>query len=120
MRLFLALTALLALAGCQLGLYRAIDNPGKSQVVRVSSGDRIVFDLPTSRGTIWVARSDDPDVSVTVHPNGTRAEVEIRVHRGYDGPSVLTFRELSDETNEEKNAFTLSFFKQTGDVAFWE
>lgn len=120
MRLLLVFTTLLGVAGCHLGLYRAIDNPGKSQVVRVSSGDRLVFDLPTSPDSAWVAQSDDSDVTVSVHPQGVKSEVEIRVHRGYDGPSVLTFRELTNSTNEEKNSFILSLFKRTGDVAFWE
>lgn len=120
MRVLILFVGLMVLAGCQLGLYRSIDHVGQDQVVCVKSGDRIVFELPTTRGASWVATSDDPDVTVQVHPAGETAEVEIRVHRGYDGPSLLKFRELRDETREELKRFTLSFFRRTGDAAFWK
>ena len=116
----IALLACLVLAGCQLGLYRSVENPGTSQVMRVASGDRVCFDLPTEKGCAWRATSDDADVTVAVHPHGETSAVEIRVHRGYDGPTQVRFRQVDARTGRQVSTFTLSFYKRTGDAAFWK
>lgn len=120
MRVAAILVGLAVLTGCQLGFYRSLDNPGTDQIVRVQSGDRFVFELPNTTGLYWAASSDDSDVTVQVYPSGVKTDVEIRVHRGYDGPSLLTFRLLEEETHTEVRRFTLSFFRRTGDAAFWK
>ena len=116
----LAFLACLVLAGCQLGLYRSLENPGTSQILRVASGDRVCFDLPTEKGCVWRATSDDPDVSVAIHAHGETSAVEMRVHRGYDGPSLIRFRQVNARTDRQVTTFTLSFYRQTGDAAIWK
>lgn len=110
----------LVLAGCQLGLYRSLENPGTSQIVRVSSGDRFCFELPVEGGCVWRATSDDPDVAVQAYARGNVSAVEIRIHRGYDGPSLVRFRQLEVRTGRQVAAFTLSFYKRNGDAAVWK
>ena len=116
---YVALMTCLVLAGCQLGLSRSLENPGSNQIVRVASGDRFRFDLPTEKGCAWRSSSDDPDVSVLVHAKGEVSAVEIRVHRGYDGPSSVRFRQLDVRTGRQVSTFTLSFYKRNGDAAIW-
>ena len=115
-----ALLACLVLAGCQLGLSRSLENPGTSQVLRVVSGDRMRFELPTETGCVWRATTDDPDVAVSIHAHGETSAVEIRIHRGYDGPSIVRFRQLETRTDRQVSTFTLSVYRQTGDTAFWK
>lgn len=121
-------TALLAIAalaaGCNFALRRWLDHPGVSQVIRVESGERIYFDLeedPATDGQ-WYATSDDDDVLVKVdhHLDDCVAKVEIRIHRGYDGPSTVNFRYRRSGGAKPLKEFTITLFKRTGDVAFWE
>lgn len=127
------LLALMALGGCNFFMRSWLDNPGKSQVVRVESGERIYFDLEedATAGCRWYATSDDEDVLVKIDhrsegggggSTGARgvAKVEIRIHRGYDGPSAVCFRYLRGDEAKSLKEFTLTFYKRTGDVAFWE
>lgn len=135
MTMRIALVAALALCcGCEgIGL-RVISDPGKDEVLRVVSGDRIYFELEenTTTGYAWDYVCDDPDVEVTIDhvaadtSNGLVgapgiAKVRIRIHRGYDGPSNVHFvyRRMWEKGPPAKD-FDIGLYKRTGDVAFWE
>ena len=111
---------LLALFGCSMERH-FISGPGTSQTIRVESGDRFFMDLDedSDAGYRWRATCPDPDVEVSVeHERGT-AEVTIRIHRGYDGPSAVTF--VCSRGNESPaRTFTITLYKRTGDCAFWK
>ena len=51
-----------------------------------------------------------------------RANVRVRIHRGYDGPSTIRFfcRHCRTGKGARCHPFTLSLFRRTGDAAFWE
>ena len=133
MRGLLICAALLAGAGCSMERH-TLSGAGVSQTVRVESGDRLYLDLEedSAHGCRWEAVCKDPDVDVKIRHvpcegvggvNGApgRAETEIRVHRGYDGPSavVFSYRRRSAGPTPLKS-FTVTLFKRTGDCAFWE
>lgn len=122
------------LCGCEGVGMRIVAEPGKNQVLRVTSGDRLYFDLEenSATGYCWDYKCDDSDVEVTIDhvaadaANGSvgapgRAEVRIRIHRGYDGPSAVRFmyRRRWERTPPVRE-FTITLYKRTGDVAFWE
>ena len=128
-------TAALALAcGCEGIGVRVVENPGRDEVFRVVSGDRIYFDLEenATTGYMWDYVCDDPDVEVTIdHVSADTpdcrpgapglAKVRIRIHRGYDGPSNVHFvyRRPWEKGRPIKD-FDIGLYKRTGDVAFWE
>ena len=108
------------LVGCSMERH-FIASPGTSQAIRVESGDRFFMDMDeeASSGYRWRATCNDPDVEVRiVHEPGT-AEVTIRIHRGYDGPSVVTFT-YGRKGEPPRKSFTVTLYKRTGDCAFWE
>jgi len=120
-----------AFVGCNFGRH-AISSPGTSQAIRAESGDRFFMDLEedSAAGYRWQGKSNDPDVDVVVdHERGNdgdgrvgalgKAKVMIRVFRGYDGPSAVTFtyRRGGEEPVKE---FVITLFRRTGDCAFWE
>ena len=121
------------LAGCTFVAWHTIDHPGVSQSIRVESGDRYFMDLEenATTGYRWDFTSDDPDVEVTIdHVAGDakdgavgvpgKAKVTIRIHRGYDGPSTVTFAYKRPWEKAPIKSFTIAFYKRTGDCAFWE
>ena len=115
--------AVLALSGCDFGRH-SIANPGECQAVCVESGDRLFFDVEEDPKTgRWDFTCDDADVEVIIdHVAGNpgKAEVTIRIRRGYDGPSEVTFfkrQAQSDRAKQQK--FTITLYKRTGDSAFW-
>ena len=121
-----------ALAGCASGMRFSSVRPGVNQALRVVSGDRIFFEMKenASTGFRWDCTCDDPDVEVSmdrVPPkkrdvNGApgSVRVEIRIHRGYDGPSAVTFVLKRPGSGQVAERFTLTLFKRTGDAAFWK
>lgn len=126
--------ALALVCGCEGIGVRVIGDPGRDEVLRVVSGDRIYFDLEenVAAGYTWDYRCDDPDVEVTIDHVATfasdgragatgLAKVRIRIHRGYDGPSNVHFRyrRVGDMGPPAKD-FDIGLYKRTGDVAFWE
>jgi len=128
--LMLALAAV-ALCGCSVERHH-ISSPGRSQTIRVESGDRWFMDLEedSASGCRWYAKSDDSDVDVIIeHVPGKdgdgrvgavgTAAVTIRVFRGYDGPSTVTFT-YKRKGKEPEKRFTITLFRRTGDCAFWE
>lgn len=120
MRIVLVCAAALVLAGCQMMMHRMLPNPGKDAIVRVESGDRLFFNLPREEGHEWRVEVDDSDVDVSIDPEGEEALVQLHVHRGYDGPSVLRFSYHERGSSRELKHFTLSLFRRTGDTAFWK
>ena len=120
------------LSGCNMVWRKILPNPEKNQVVRVEKGERLYFDLDedVAAGYRWDFTCDDPDVEVTLdheRPDGAggsgralgTAEVRIRIHRGYDGPSVVRFFYRGGDGAEEKS-FTITLYRRVGDFAFWE
>ena len=121
-----------ALAGCASGMRFSPVRPGVNQVIRVTSGDRIFFEMKenASAGFRWDCTCDDPDVEVSMRRvppkkrgvNGAPGlvRVEIRIHRGYDGPSAVTFVLKRPGSGRIAERFTPTFFKRNGDAAFWK
>jgi len=120
------------LLGCSIERH-AISSPGTSQAIRVESGDRFYMDLEedSAAGYKWYGKCADTDVSVIVdHEPGKdgdgqvgalgKAKVTIRVHRGYDGPSTVTFAYRRRGEKVPAKQFVITLFKRTGDVAAWE
>ena len=127
-----ALAAIALLSGCHVGRHYSVV-PERNQVLAAQSGDRFFFDLEenATTGYAWRATCDDADVSVRVtHVAGGsdaglvgvpgKAEVEIRVHRGYDGPSAIRFQYRRAWEARPLKEFTIALHKRTGDRAFWE
>ena len=115
------------LAGCATGRRFWAVEPGVSQIVRVASGDRIFFKLEETSGFRWDFECDDGDVSVSLERDHEKVgetrtvRVEIRVHRGYDGPSTVTFvKRARNGAPIADGRFTVTLFKRTGDTAFWK
>ena len=130
----LSIAALALACGCEGIGVRIVAEPGKNQVIRVTSGDRLYFDLEenATTGYCWDYKCDDPDVEVTIdHAEPEQrdvcvgaaglAKVRIRIHRGYDGPSTVRFvYRRRWEKSPPAREFTITLYKRTGDVAFWE
>ena len=119
---FVALVAALLLScGCSVERHY-IQSPGTSQTIRVESGDRLFMDLPEDQaaGYRWYAKCNDRDVEVRIDHDPGEADVTIRIHRGYDGPSAVNFYCKRASDTEPVKAFTITLFKRTGDCAFWE
>jgi len=119
-RILLALMALTSLAGCNLAMRRTLDNPGRNQVVRVESGERLYLHLEEVDGRQWTASCADSDILVKIDHVDGKAEVEVRVHRGYDGPSEvkLCYRRPGERTPAKE--FTLALYRRTGDSSVWK
>ena len=127
----LVFLSLALLAGCNMVWRRILPNPDKNQVVRVEKGERIYFDLDedVDAGYRWDFTCDDADVEVTIDhdPPGKNkggralgeAEVRIRIHRGYDGPSAIHFFYKAVGKPIEKE-FAITLYRRIGDYAFWE
>lgn len=128
----LALGVLAAVAGCQMGFRRTLENPGRNETLHVASGDRLVFELDENMttGYSWTGTSDDGDVEVRIDHLGAadlsragapgRAAVEVRVHRGFDGPATVRFAYRRPWEKDPVRAFTLVLYKRNGDFAVWE
>ena len=126
-----ALLALALLSGCNMLWRKILPDPEKNQVVRVEKGERLYCDLEedVDAGYRWDFTCDDKDVEAARGPEppdggdkgrefGT-AEVRIRIHRGYDGPSAVRFFYKSPGQLTEKE-FTITLYRRIGDYAFWE
>ena len=119
------------LAGCAFGHRFWAVQPGVDQVLRVENGDRIFFEMgeDAASGCLWDFTCDDKDVTVTIdHVRIDRADADgdsgvakvmIRVHRGYDGPSTVTFSLKRQGESSPAKSFTITLFRRTGDAAFW-
>ena len=123
MTLRLATCALLAacgLVGCDMGRHWLSDTPC-DQVVKAESGDRFYLTLAEDPvvGARWSAKSNDRDVTVEVSHRPGKAKVEIRVHRGFDGPATVSFS-CRQASGDPPQGFSVVLYKRTGDVAFWE
>ncbi|MBQ3344178.1 MAG: hypothetical protein IJG84_19930 [Kiritimatiellae bacterium] len=117
-----AFAAALALAGCSSGRRFLAVEPGVSQALRVASGDRSFFEMEEDATTdgLWEFVCDDNDVDVEIAHAGRVAKVEIRIHRGYDGPSTVTFSCRRANAVKPSRRFTIALYRRTGDAAFWE
>ena len=120
--LAVAFAAALALAGCSSGRRFCAVEPGVNQALRVASGDRIFFEMEEDAKTdgLWEFVCDDNDVDVEIAHVGRVAKVEIRIHRGYDGPSTVTFSCRCANAVKPSRRFTIALYRRTGDAAFWE
>jgi len=123
---------LLLLSACTFNRH-SISNPGTSQVIRVEPLDRFYMDLEedSAAGCRWYAACSDSDVDVRIdHQRGRdgdgrvgthgTAEVTIHIHRGYDGPSTVTFAYRRRGEAEPIRRFAINLYKRTGDSAAWE
>ena len=128
----LTLAAFAFLSGCNMVWRRILPDPDRNQVVRVEKGERLYFDLEedVDAGCRWDFTCDDKDVEVTIdheEPGQPKekgrtlgiANVRIRIHRGYDGPSTVRFFYKSVGKPVERE-FTISLYRRPGDFAFWE
>ena len=127
----LGVLAFFLFTGCNMIWRKILFDPEKNQVIRVEKGERLYFDLEedTDAGCRWDFTCDDKDVEVTMDhelPDGGdegrelgTAEVRIRIHRGYDGPSAVRFFYKSPGKPIEKE-FTVTLYRRIGDYAFWE
>ena len=131
MRRILVLSVL-ALCGCNMAMRTTLEGE-QNQVVRVESGERLYLEMKenATTGFRWEATSDDPDVEVRLEhvapdcSNGLcgapgKVKAEIRIHRGYDGPSVVTFAYRRPWEKKPIKSFAVTLYKRTGAVAFWE
>ena len=69
---------------------------------------------------LWDFVCDDHDVEVRIAHEDRVAKVEVRIHRGYDGPSAITFSCRRARGGAPSRQFTITLFRRTGDAAFWE
>jgi len=122
-RALAALLALVALFGCRIERH-LVSDPGSDQVIRVESGDRFYFDLEERfrEGYRWDFKCDDPDVDVTIDHDvdDGEADVRIRIHRGFDGPTVVRFFCRAAGSRKPVRSFALTLYKYAGDRPFWE
>ena len=133
-RLTSSLLAVLTLAlssGCNMVWRRSLPDPAKNQGVWVEKGERLYCGREggVGAGYRWDFTCDDADVEVTVdHEAPERggegralgtAEVRIRIHRGYDGPTTVRFFYKSRGKPAERE-FTITLYRRIGDYAFWE
>lgn len=129
-RLPVLMSVVLFFQGCGTLDSMSPARPGESEYIQVKSGDRISFELnEASESCRWDFTCDDSDVEVRLDrippeegESCGKAAVLIRVRRGYDGPSNIRFfcRGCGRSSKPLDKAFTISLFKRTGDVAFWE
>lgn len=121
-RVLPALTAAALLGGCNMVMRRTLDNPGRNEVVRVESGERLYLTLAENApaGCRWSAGCRDPDVWLEVAHQGDAAKVEIRIRRGYDGPSEVVFECRRPGEKQPVRQFTIVLYRRTGDCAFWK
>lgn len=111
--------------GCRSNRLLIWNDPMRNRAQRVESGDRFYFFLPepAAEGCRWYATCDDDDVEVRIVHDRTdqEAEVRVRISRGYDGPTTIQFvLHPPDRPAEIKRQFTLTLFKRSDDVPFWE
>ena len=127
------LVALVMFSGCNMVWRKVIADPERDQVIRVESGERLYFDLEENMttGYRWEFICTDPDIEVTLVHHAAKpeenvvgapgeAEVRIRVHRGYDGPTDVRFRYRRPWEEKPIKEFVISLYRRTGDCAFWE
>jgi len=123
MRRAFVLLVLVALVGCRIERH-LLSDPGANQVIRVESGDRFYFDLAERyhEGYRWDFKCDDPDVEVLIDHDvdDGEAEVRIRIHRGFDGPTIVRFFCRASPGQKPIKAFNMTLYKYTGDRPFWE
>ena len=123
----------LLFSGCRIVDRRLVLDPGKNEILRVESGERLYFELEENRttGYSWEASSDDADVEVTIEH--VAAEVSkgfcgapglakfcLRVHRGFDGPATVVVQYRRPWEKTPIKSFTLSLYKTTYDQAAWK
>ncbi|MGN0833503.1 MAG: hypothetical protein ACI4RD_07620 [Kiritimatiellia bacterium] len=132
-RVLPALAAAALLGGCNMVMRRTLDNTGKNQVVRVEGGERLYLTLEENVpvGCRWFASCSDSDVWLEVAHEADapsfapvdapgKAKVEIRIRRGYDGPSDVVFEYRHPRERKPVRRFTLALYRRTGDCAFWK
>ena len=114
--------ALALVSACRFMDRRVVPEPGRNEVIRVESGERLYFDLKEEGGLVWDCRSDDNDAEVSVERGGQgTARVSVRIHRGFDGPATLRFScRRKGEKAEGPESFTVALFRRTGEAAFWK
>lgn len=132
-RVLPALAAVALLGGCNMVMRRTLDNAGRNEVVRVEGGERLYLTLEENvpAGCRWFADCKDPDVWLEVAHEADepsfaavdapgKAKVEIRIRRGYDGPSEVVFECRRPGEKQPVRQFTIVLYRRTGDCAFWK
>ena len=113
--------ALALVAACQFVDRRVVSEPGRNEIIRVESGERLYFNLKEEDGRVWDCRSDDKDAEVSIERGQGTARVRVRIHRGFDGPATLRFScRRNGEKAEGPESFTVALFRRTGAAAFWK
>lgn len=115
-----AAVVIAAVAGCDFGRHTLV-NSTEDRIVRAESGDRFFLELDEGgvESKRWTAKSSDPDVTVSLKHRDGKAAVEMRVHRGFDGPATVTFT-CKQRSGEPPKDFAIVLYKRTGDAAFWK
>ncbi len=132
------LLLLFTLTGCQFCDRISLGDAAENQVLRVMSGDRYYLTLEENMttGYSWHYACDNDDVEVRIDHEGPeetrspdgeilcgapgKAEIRIRVLRGFDGPATVRFFYQRPWEKEPVKSFTIGLYKRTGDAAFWK
>lgn len=111
------------LGGCALGRYR-VNIDGKSKSIRCETLERFYFTLENDGedGFKWIGKSDDPDAELQMDrdPKTGKVEVRIRILGGFDGPAHVHFAYHNAKSKETREDFTLLFYHDINDRAFWK
>ena len=132
-----AALALAALAGCRMDRM-TIREPVSDRFVEVESGDRFWVELEenTTTGYAWEVEVSDErnlvETSVKHIPHETpageealcgapgKAEIMIRIHRGFVGPATVLFRYVRPwERERPVRQIKFVLWRRDGDVAPW-
>lgn len=109
--------------GCRMDRM-TIHEPVGDRVIEVESGDRFFVELEERQaaGYVWEAScNDDRDsVDVTIRHLQNAAEVAIRVHRGFVGPSTVEMVQIKSlDRLDIVRRVRFVLWKRDGDVAPW-
>ena len=137
-RLWAGVLGMLLVAGCRMDRM-TIKEPVTDRFIEVESGDRfwVELDENMTTGYSWEVKCDDfrelvetyvkhipyepkPDEPPLCGAPG-KAEIMIRVHRGFVGPATVFMRYVRPwEPDEPARVIKFVLWKRDGDVAPWK